>query len=148
GLIAGHPRPDGDIKWLSINAMPIADDGAHSPYAVAVSFADITERRRAERLKDEFFALVSHELRTPLTSIAGYLELLTDEDAEGDLDPMQRQFLGVVDRNARRLQRLVGDLLFVAQFEAGKLSLDTGTVLLSDVAAEAIESAGPRAADL
>jgi signal transduction histidine kinase len=91
---------------------------------------------------------VSHELRTPLTSIAGYLELLTDEDADGDLDPIQRQFLSVVDRNARRLQRLVGDLLFVAQFEAGKLSLDMGTMQLADVATEAIESAGPRAADL
>ena len=147
-IIAGHPRPDGDMTWLSINAMPIADEGADAPYAVATSFADITERRRAERLKDEFFALVSHELRTPLTSIAGYLELLTDEDAEGDLDPMQRQFLGVVDRNARRLQRLVGDLLFVAQFEAGKLSLDMDSVQLADVATEAIESAGPRAADL
>jgi PAS domain S-box-containing protein len=148
-LVAGHPRPDGDIRWLSINAMPIADDaGTGSPYAVAVSFADITERRRAERLKDEFFALVSHELRTPLTSIAGYLELLTDDDAEGELDSIQRQFLGVVERNARRLQRLVGDLLFVAQFEAGKLSLDMGRVRIADVASEAIESAGPRAADL
>jgi PAS domain S-box-containing protein len=147
-VIAGHPRPDGGMTWLSINAMPIADVGSDAPYAVATSFADITERRRAERLKDEFFALVSHELRTPLTSITGYLELLTDDDAEGQLDPSQRQFLGVVERNARRLQRLVGDLLFVAQFEAGKLSLDMDTVGLADVATEAIESARPRATDL
>jgi PAS domain S-box-containing protein len=146
GIVAGHPRPDGTMAWLSVNAIPIVDDSAGAPYAVATSFADITERRRAERLKEEFFALVSHELRTPLTSITGYLELLLDEG--GDLDGEQRHFLGVVERNARRLQRLVGDLLFVAQFEAGKLSLDVGRVRLTEVAAEAVESAAPRAAEL
>jgi CHASE3 domain sensor protein/signal transduction histidine kinase len=92
-----------------------------------VVLSDVTARREAERMKDEFSALVSHELRTPLTSIIGYLELLRDE-AEGDADDpaaaQRAQFLNVVDRNARRLLRLVGDLLFVAQVEAGKLSLE------------------------
>ena len=70
GIVAGHPKPDGDMHWLSINCNPIIDPQTGAPFAVAASFADITEQRRAERLKEEFFALVSHELRTPLTSIA------------------------------------------------------------------------------
>jgi signal transduction histidine kinase len=115
-----------------------------------VVLSDVTARRDAERMKDEFSALVSHELRTPLTSIIGYLELLRDE-AEGDADdPAARQraqFLTVVDRNARRLLRLVGDLLFVAQVEAGKLSLEEGDVDLERVAHESVEAAAPRAAD-
>jgi PAS domain S-box-containing protein len=147
GIVAGHPRSDGELRWLSINCNPIIDPQSGEAFAVAASFADITEQRRAESLKEEFFALVSHELRTPLTSIAGYLELLLDPD-ESALDEMQRHFLCVVDRNARRLQRLVGDLLFVAQFEAGKLSLETTPTSLKDVAAEAVESARPRADDL
>src|SRR3954469_248799 len=147
GVIAGHPKPDGDITWLSINCNPILDPQTGEAFAVAASFADITQQRRAERLKEEFFALVSHELRTPLTSIAGYLELVLDPD-ESELDPNQRHFLGVVERNAKRLQRLVGDLLFVAQFEAGKLSLETGPTALDDVAAESVESARPRADEL
>jgi signal transduction histidine kinase len=101
-------------------------------------------------MKDEFSALVSHELRTPLTSIIGYLELLRDDaDGDGD-DPRARQraqFLTVVDRNARRLLRLVGDLLFVAQVEAGKLSLDEADVDLGAVARESVEAAAPRARD-
>ena len=147
GVLAGHPKPDGDITWLSINCNPITDPQTGEAFAVAASFADITQQRRAERLKEEFFALVSHELRTPLTSIAGYLELVLDPD-ESELDPDQRHFLTVVERNAKRLQRLVGDLLFVAQFEAGKLSLETAPTALDDVAAESVESARPRADEL
>src|SRR5215217_2848065 len=147
GIVAGHPKPDGDIVWLSINCNPIVDPQTGEAFAVAASFADITQQRRAERLKEEFFALVSHELRTPLTSITGYLELVLDPD-ESDLDPNQRHFLTVVERNAKRLQRLVGDLLFVAQFEAGKLSLETAPASLDDVAAESVESARPKADEL
>jgi PAS domain S-box-containing protein len=147
GIIAGHPHANGDMHWLSINCNPILDPQTGDAFAVAASFADITEARRAESLKEEFFALVSHELRTPLTSITGYLELVMDPD-ESELDPIQHKFLGVVERNAKRLQRLVGDLLFVAQFEAGKLSLDTGPTAIEDVAAESVESARPRADEL
>jgi signal transduction histidine kinase len=115
-----------------------------------VVLSDITARREAERMKDEFSALVSHELRTPLTSIIGYLELLRDDvESNGD-DPAARQraqFLTVVDRNARRLLRLVGDLLFVAQVEAGKLSLEESDVDLEAVARESVEAAAPRARD-
>ena len=73
--------------------------------------------RDSERLKDEVLALVSHELRTPLTSVVGYVDLVLDGSDE--LSPDVRRFLEVVERNARRLLRLVGDLLFVAQVEAG-----------------------------
>jgi signal transduction histidine kinase len=103
-------------------------------------------RKRAEaeadRVKDEFFALVSHELRTPLTSIIGYLELTLEEDG---VDEEARRFLEVVQRNAGRLLRLVGDLLFVAQVEAGKLTLDPGPVDMSAVCSESVETARPRA---
>jgi signal transduction histidine kinase len=114
--------------------------------------AESLERNRdaaeeAERVKDEFFALVSHELRTPLTSIVGYVELLA-EDAEGieELSPEERQrFLVVVNRNARRLLRLVGDLLFVARLEAGRMDLEETEFDLAEVVAESVEAALPRA---
>jgi PAS domain S-box-containing protein len=100
--------------------------------------------RELDRLKDEFIALVSHELRTPLTSIRGYTELLLDGEA-GKLTEDQRQFLGVVERNAHRLLHLVGDLLFLAQVEAGKLVLDIGALDLGNVASESVETARPQA---
>ena len=77
--------------------------------------------RELDRLKDEFVALVSHELRTPLTSIIGYIELLREERATGmDAD----HFAGVIQRNAERLLRLVGDLLFLSQMQSGTLALE------------------------
>jgi len=109
------------------------------------ALAEQNERlRELDRLKDEFISLVSHELRTPLTSIRGYLELLLDGGA-GELTRDQNRFLAVVDRNSKRLMHLVGDLLFLAQVEAGKLTLELADVDLDDVVAEAVEAAKPLA---
>ena len=98
--------------------------------------------RELDRLKDEFVALVSHELRTPLTSIIGYIELLRDERATGmDTD----HFAEVIQRNAERLLRLVGDLLFLSQMQSGKLALEVRDTDLADLAAEAVEETRPEA---
>jgi PAS domain S-box-containing protein len=109
------------------------------------ALAEQNERlRELDRLKDDFISLVSHELRTPLTSIRGYLELLLDGGA-GELAEEQHRFLSVVDRNSKRLMQLVGDLLFLAQIEAGKLALDLGDVDLDEIVAESVEAAKPMA---
>jgi PAS domain S-box-containing protein len=117
---------------------------------VGAQIGQFSERKRveleADRLKDEFFALVSHELRTPLTSIIGYLELVLEDPA--DLSPDARRFLQVVERNTSRLHRLVGDLLFVAQVEAGRLSLDRERVGLAQTVTDSVEAARPRAEEL
>ncbi|MDX6556598.1 MAG: hypothetical protein QOD86_2793 [Miltoncostaeaceae bacterium] len=99
--------------------------------------------RETERLKDEFVALVSHELRTPLTSIIGYLEVVLDEE---ELDPAARRWLQVVERNAHRLLRLVGDLLFIARMEAGQLALDAARPIdLVALAEQSVQAAQPHA---
>jgi PAS domain S-box-containing protein len=102
--------------------------------------------RELDRLKDDFISLVSHELRTPLTSIHGYLELLLDGGA-GELGEEQSRFLTVVERNSKRLMQLVGDLLFMAQVEAGKLALELEEVDLNQVIGECLEAAQPIADD-
>jgi PAS domain S-box-containing protein len=115
--------------------------------AAQKALAEQNERlRELDRLKDEFIALVSHELRTPLTSIHGYLELLLDGGA-GDLSEDQERFLTVVERNSKRLMQLVGDLLFMAQVEAGKLALDLEEVELRELVGECLEAARPIADD-
>jgi signal transduction histidine kinase len=98
--------------------------------------------RELDRLKDEFVALVSHELRTPLTSIAGYLELVMEDETLGD---DSRRFLDVVDRNSKRLLRLVSDLLFVAQIESGRLTLELGQANVQLLALESVEALRPAA---
>ncbi len=96
----------------------------------------------SDKAKDEFFALVSHELRTPLTSIIGYVELVLDDEALG---ADARRFLEIVHRNAQRLLRLVGDMLFVAQVEAGRLSLERDRVALRTVVVDSVDAARPAA---
>lgn len=105
---------------------------------------EVTAERESDRLKDELVATVSHELRTPLTSIIGYLELVLNE-SDDDLSDEQRRFLEIVDRNARRLLAVVGDLLFVAQVEAGRLTLDLEPLDPAVLVAESVEAARPLA---
>jgi signal transduction histidine kinase len=106
---------------------------------------DNAERaRELMRLRDEFVATVSHELRTPLTSIMGYLELISD-DTFAARTPEQETFLGVVQRNAERLMRLVSDLLLVAEAKDRKLDLDVHDVDLRQLVTECVEAAKPAA---
>lgn len=97
-----------------------------------------------DRMKDEFVALVSHELRTPLTSIIGYLEMITDDDAE-PLSPVHADYLGAVQRNVDRLNALVNDLLFLARVDSGQLSLQLAEVDFAELLANAAEVARPAA---
>jgi PAS domain S-box-containing protein len=100
--------------------------------------------RELDLMKDEFVALVSHELRTPLTSIQGYTELVLDGTA-GELNDEQRTMLETVGRNSTRLFRLINDLLFAAQVNAGKLTVALADVDLAAIVADAIANARPRA---
>jgi signal transduction histidine kinase len=101
--------------------------------------------REVDGLKDDLIALVSHELRTPLTSIVGYLELVQED--EDELKKEHRSHLEVVQRNAQRLLGLVSDLLFAAQVQAGRVTLETGFVSMSELVDEAVATALPTAAD-
>jgi PAS domain S-box-containing protein len=136
-------RRDGSRLRVSLSIAPYYDAIGELRGVVKIG-TDITERAAAEQVKDEFVALISHELRTPLSSIIGYLEVLFD-DATGPLTQRQRRFLEVVDRNARRQLRLVSDLLFVSQVDAGRLRLHIDDVDVAELAKAAIEAAQPRA---
>jgi two-component system phosphate regulon sensor histidine kinase PhoR len=82
---------------------------------------DITDLRRADRVRRDFVANVSHELRTPLTAVRGYVEALLEEGT----DPAdQRRFLEIIGRHTLRMERLVRDLLRLARLDAGQEPLD------------------------
>jgi signal transduction histidine kinase len=82
-----------------------------------------SERKRLERLKDEFVSTVSHELRTPLTSIAGSLGLLMGNDA-GSLPKSAGRLLEIAQTNSARLVRLVNDILDIEKLESGRVVFD------------------------
>jgi PAS domain S-box-containing protein len=103
--------------------------------AAAAPAADVTT---------QFVATVSHELRTPLTSILSFLELISAE-ADG-LSPEGVHFLDIIQRNANRLLRLVGDLLLLSRLESGISPPELVPVSLPDLAADAVRNAAPAAA--
>jgi two-component system phosphate regulon sensor histidine kinase PhoR len=126
-----------DRRAFAVSVSPFFTPAGRFDGAV-LAYHDITELMTAARLKDEFVATVSHELRTPLTSIVGYVDVLL-EDVDG-IPADARPFLETVQRNARRLHRLVDDLLSDA-LKLGKAELHLGRVSLAAVVrASAIEA--------
>lgn len=105
----------------------------------------------AERMRSDFVANASHELRTPLAAIIGYVETLGHMDP-GEAEPIRQRFLGIIDREARRMQQLVADLISISRIEADRYRRPTERVdlvaLARTAAAEIGASATERAADL
>lgn len=102
--------------------------------------------RDFDRLRGDFVATVSHELRTPLTSVISatdYLLTCTPDEQAQDLP----RFLELIQRNARRLSRLVDDLLVVSRLDTGMLSLEQRPVDVVMLVAAAVEDLGPVAAE-
>jgi signal transduction histidine kinase len=99
--------------------------------------------REVNQLKSEFVSLVSHELRTPLTAISGYLDLLL-EGQGGQPTAKQRELLGIVQRNAERLVKLIDDLLDLSHIESGKVELRTTAVDVVGLIAEVVKLLQPQ----
>jgi two-component system phosphate regulon sensor histidine kinase PhoR len=98
-----------ETAWSVLTA-PVAGGG------VLVSFEDTSDLVKATQMRRDFVANVSHELRTPLTALLGFIETL--KGAAKD-DPVARErFLGIMEREAGRMNRLVSDLLSLSRVEA------------------------------
>ena len=109
-----------DLSQILIaRAAPVAASG--STGAVLV-LHDISDLRRADRIRRDFVANVSHELRTPLTAIRGYVEALLDAPPRPE---ETRRFLEIIARHSSRMERLVKDLLRLARLDAGQEALET-----------------------
>ncbi|THD35270.1 MAG: ATPase [Sphingomonas sp.] len=115
-----------------------------------VHLIDQTGSYAAERMRVDFVANASHELRTPLASILGFAETLSENDGA---DPtMRARFLKVMVDEARRMQRLVEDLISLSRIEAEKYRLPDASIdlgaLLNEVVVELTDTHDPRAADI
>jgi len=138
--IMGIETPDGDQRWISVNARAFVNerDGRRN---VVTSFSDVTAakarehllliateekdeaRRKAEeatRSKSEFLATMSHEIRTPLNGVMGMLQLL----ARTDLEPAQNELIETAYDSANGLLRLLNDILDYSKIESGKIDIE------------------------
>lgn len=121
-------------RVFEVHAAPMPGGGA-----VCV-LSDVTEIERAETTRRDFVANVSHELRTPLTSISGYVEAMLEMDS---LDPVPREFLSIILKNATRMNRLTEDLLALAQVESGDFKFYLQSLRAGDLVRDAADSLIP-----
>ena len=105
-----------------------------------VRLIDRSEARAAEQMRVDFVANASHELRTPLSTLIGYPETLRDRTSELDGDTQER-FLSIVHDEARRMQRVVEDLISLSRIEAEKFTTPTEAVDLEQLIEVSVESA-------
>jgi len=127
-------------KTLEVHIAPL---GGSLPGSAAV-FRDVTERKRLERVRQDFVANVSHELRTPIAAILGYAETLRSgalSDAEHAPGMVE-----IIHRQSERLGELASDLLELSRLDAGERPLSSAPVSLGEVARQASEAMEPRAA--
>ncbi len=106
---------------------------------VVKTVRDISREAEIDRMKNDFISTVSHELRTPLTSIKGYIDIILDGDT-GPINETQKEFLGIVVRNANRLGELINDLLDVEKIESGKIEMTMTRVRLQPLLKMAAET--------
>jgi signal transduction histidine kinase len=98
----------------------------------------------AERLQREFVGIVSHEFRTPLTSITGFISVL--KERWDVLSPAEREeFLGIVDRQSKRLSRLVEDLLLAGKIQEQRVGVVLERIDVRQLLRETIEEEQPKA---
>jgi two-component system, OmpR family, phosphate regulon sensor histidine kinase PhoR len=126
-------------RIFEINAAPLPSGGA-----LAV-LHDVTGIEAAEKSRRDFIANVSHELRTPLTSIQGYVETLVEDPSPNPATT--REFLGIILKNATRMNRLTEDLLALASVESPDYHVTPQPMRASALLEDAVESLGGMVAD-
>jgi PAS domain S-box-containing protein len=112
-------RRDGQWRWLRATFSPLVGEDGSVAGTVVVA-RDVTAETEAEGLKADFVATVSHELRTPLTPLKGFVATLRQRGDELTADQTELMY-GSMEAQVMRLERLVGDLLVVADLERGQL---------------------------
>ena len=102
-----------------------------------IELADRTAESDVSRAHTDFVANASHELRTPLAAVIGYAETLEDETAPTD-PATRKRFVGIIDREARRMLSLVEDLMTLSHVEAEKHDRPSEAIDLSQLAARVV----------
>jgi PAS domain S-box-containing protein len=131
------PR-DGHELWGGLT-LSLLRDAEGAPRFVIGVLQDVTQRKEAEKVKDEFLAVVGHELRTPLTSIRGSLGLL-EGGVLGELPEEATKILAIAIANTDRLVRLINDILDVERLGSGRVEIALAPVRATELVRQATQT--------
>ena len=132
---SSEQRKNIENKYVNMLFAPFQDEN-DMPAGVITVIQDITEHVKLDNMRKEFVADVSHELKTPITSIMGYADTLI----EGEYDDETRsKFLSVISTEARRMARLVTDLLTLSRYDNKKVETDVTSFDLGDLVKRCLE---------
>ncbi|MFQ5571854.1 MAG: two-component regulator propeller domain-containing protein, partial [Rhodothermales bacterium] len=145
---------NGVFRWFRARGQALWDESG-TPYRMAGSIRDVTDRTRAEaevrklnaeleqrvaertaqleranKAKSVFLANMSHELRTPLNAILGYAQFMNRDAA---VTPTQKEYLGIINRSGEHLLDLINDVLEMSKIEAGRSTLDLSSFDLHEM---------------
>jgi len=128
-----YTRKDGSTFPAANIAAPIVEGGKVA--GVVSTFQDITDRRKLERQKDDFYAMVTHDLKSPLTIILGYAEMILDEKS-GKLDNETLEMTAAIRQSCKRLFSLAEDFLTISGLESGGSKLHVSSESVADIIAD------------
>lgn len=121
---------DAGSRVLQIRVAPLQDNADSGAGAIAV-ITDVSDQRRVEQMRRDFFSNVSHELKTPMAAIRGIIETIRDDPDMNALDRMA--FLDRAVRQADRMDTLLADLIAISRLESASVVARRSPVDLADV---------------
>jgi two-component system, OmpR family, phosphate regulon sensor histidine kinase PhoR len=134
----------GQSHCYRATAVHLANDGEGEGPEVAVAvLRDVGDQKALQKRNADFVSSVSHEMKTPLAAVKAYVELLADGDAEDR--ETREEFLGVINGQTDRLQRLIDNLLNLARIEAGVVRVSKRPRSLNEILEEALRVIRPSA---
>lgn len=107
--------PEGESLHLEITACPLRNSTGEVVACVEI-VRDVTEQKKLERSREEAFSAVSHEMRTPLTAVLGFAQFMQENTTSPE---QQREYLGLIEKEALRLKRLIDNMLGLQRLRAG-----------------------------
>ena len=130
-------------RYFDLRVEPLPPSDKREGHGAIGVFFDITRLERLERVRQEFLSNVSHELRTPLAAILAYVETLED----GAIDDVENntRFLGVIRKNAERMQTLIEDILELSSIEAGMINVEPQQTNLVSIIDDVVVALAARA---
>lgn len=135
GSIELSIQKSGPLRRLRVTAGEVGST-PRSRSAWVLVFYDVTQLKAYEGLRSDFIANLTHEIRTPLSALCGYAETLLDGVDDTDT---RRRFLGIIERQSRRLARLVDDLVSLSDLERGLMPLQINELDVKRLLEEAVE---------